>query len=175
MIRKMTFRAWSSAVSVIYQGGPAATYTDGSLPRTSFPSEVLSVRVGDTRAGGGAGSGSRPEFLLILQDRIYRLQHLAGSRYQGFLGPHPLTETIVVVGDGRIANADVRLRHTFHQNPHHPVTVLRHPSVMYLPARVAYPRHESEVGAELLESSNLPMSTIMDMCRTAVCCPTPVT
>ena len=85
----------------------AAKQTDGSLPRTSFLSEVLSVRVGITRADGGAGSGSRPEFLLFLQDREHRHQHLARGRDQGLLGTHLRTETLVIIGDERIAVTDV--------------------------------------------------------------------
>ena len=85
----------------------AAKNRDGSLPRTSFLSEVLSVRVGITRAGGGAGSGSRPEFLLLLQDREHRHQHLARGRDQGLLGAHLRTKTSVVVGDEGITVADM--------------------------------------------------------------------
>ena len=108
------------------------------------------MRVGITRAGGGAVSGSRPEFLLLLQDREHRHQHLARGRDQGFLGSHLQTETLVIIGDERIAVADVGFRHTFHNHPHHPVTVLRHPPVMLHPALVAYPWYQTEIYAELL-------------------------
>ena len=103
--RKMTFRAWSSVDSVIFQGGHGRK--KGRRQNTSDLASHNRHRMSGVRLESNADSSCEPEVRAGLQHREYDRQHLPGCRYERLLRAHLRALSLVIPGDGRVTVLDV--------------------------------------------------------------------